>query len=412
MAYLNVVRVEEALESLKQRFETFVPETEIVSLHSALNRIISEDLISKENLPAFRRSMVDGYAIIANDSYGASEQAPMLLSCVGQVEMGKPATGKVTSGQAIYVPTGGEIPEGADAMIMIEHTEDMDPDVALYTSVSVGEHIVAVGDDVCSGSCILKKGTRISPHHGGLLASLGFSALSVVKPVKVAILSTGDELVDITATPTFGEVRDCNATIIRQTVLACGAEVVLEKRVSDQLDCICEALAEAKAISDVILLSGGSSAGMKDLTQMAIDSFGTQGESPNVFIHGLAIKPGKPTIIGQIEDKAVIGLPGHPAACFITMKALVEPFLNQLMGKNETQIRQVPCEATFQMHSASGRDVYQLVKVNYEDGKFKAHILYGKSGMVSAMAEANAYIVIPMQHEGVRKGDVIIANLL
>lgn len=412
MAYLNVVRVEEALESLKQRFETFVPETEIVSLHSALNRIISEDLTSNEHLPAFRRSMVDGYAIIANDSYGASEQAPMLLSCVGQVEMGKPATGKVTPGQAIYVPTGGEIPEGADAMIMIEHTEAMDPDVALYTSVSVGEHIVAVGDDVRSGSCVLKKGTRISPHHGGLLASLGFSVLPVVKPIKVAILSTGDELVDITATPTFGEVRDCNATIIRQTVLACGAEVVLEKRVSDRLDCICEALTEAMAISDVVLLSGGSSAGMKDLTQTAIDSFGTQDESPNVFIHGLAIKPGKPTIIGQIEDKAVIGLPGHPAACFITMKALVEPFLDQLMGKNETQIRQIPCEATFQMHSASGRDVYQLVKVNYEDGKFKAHILYGKSGMVSAMAEANAYIVIPMQHEGVRKGDVLIANLL
>ena len=271
---------------------------------------------------------------------------------------------------------------------------------------------MAVGDDVRSGSCVLKKGTRISPHHGGLLASLGFSVLPVVKPIKVAILSTGDELVDITATPTFGEVRDCNATIIRQTVLACGAEVVLEKRVSDRLDCICEALTEAMAISDVVLLSGGSSAGMKDLTQTAIDSFGTQDESPNVFIHGLAIKPGKPTIIGQIEDKAVIGLPGHPAACFITMKALVEPFLDQLMGKNETQIRQIPCEATFQMHSASGRDVYQLVKVNYEDGKFKAHILYGKSGMVSAMAEANAYIVIPMQHEGVRKGDVLIANLL
>lgn len=412
MAYLNVVRVDEALNELKMRFEAFKPETEVVSLNKALNRVLAEDLYAGEHLPSFRRSMVDGYAIVAADSHGASEQAPMVLRCTGSVEMGKHATVNVATGEAVYVPTGGEIPLGADAVIMVEHTELLDPDIALYTTVAVGENIVEVGDDITKGTCFLKKGTQIASHHGGVLASLGFSELNVVKPVKVAILSTGDELVDVSKVPEFGEVRDCNATIVRQIIQAAGAEVALEKRVSDQFENLREALSEAMTVADVILLSGGSSAGTKDLTQIAIDSFGSSDQPPNVFIHGLAIKPGKPTIIGQIGAKAIIGLPGHPAACFITTKALVEPFLDQLMHKVEARIRQVSCEVEFQLHSASGRDVYQLVKVFYEEGRYKAHILYGKSGMVSAMAAANAYVVIPMHHEGVKKGDVLLANLL
>lgn len=412
MAYLNVVRVEEAIKELKKRFEAFKPEIEVVSLNKALNRVLAEDLYSSENLPSFRRSMVDGYAIVATDSHGASEQAPMVLRCSGAVEMGKHAMVAVAPGEAVYVPTGGEIPEGADAVIMIEHVEVLEPDVALFTTVAVGENIVEIGDDIAKGTCFLEKGTQITSHHGGVLASLGFNELNVVKPVKVAVLSTGDELVEVAQIPEFGEVRDCNATIIRQVIQAAGAEVVLERRVSDQLETLRSALSEAMATADVVLLSGGSSAGTKDLTQIAIDSFGDSDQTPNVFIHGLAIKPGKPTIIGQVGEKAVIGLPGHPAACFITMKALVEPFIDQLMHKSDDRIRQVSCEAGFQLHSAGGRDVYQLVKVVYEAGRYKAQILYGKSGMVSAMAAANAYIVIPMHHEGVKKGDVLLANLL
>lgn len=412
MAYLNVVRVDEALAQLWDRFKHFEPETETVSLHHAMHRCLAENLYAGEPLPAFRRSMVDGYAIVAADSHGASEQAPMVLECVGAVEMGKRATELVSPGKAVYVPTGGEIPEGADAVIMIEHTEALDPDIALFSTIAVGENIVEIGDDVQKDALILKKGTHLAPHHSGILASLGFDALPVVKPIKVAILSTGDELVAVSESPSFGEVRDCNATIIRHVVREAGAEVALEKRVSDSLDHLREALSEAMAAADVVLLSGGSSAGMKDLTQVAIDSFREADQPPNVFIHGLAIKPGKPTIIGQVGDKAVIGLPGHPAACFITMKALVTPFLNQLSGKMDTRVIQVPCEASFQLHAAGGRDVYQLVNIVLEEGRYKAHVLHGKSGMVSAMSDANAYIVIPMHHEGVKKGDVLLANLL
>jgi len=409
VAYLNVVRVDEALEELYHRFKHFEAKSERVPLHQALHRCVSENLYATENLPSFRRSMVDGYAIIASDSYGASEQSPMILNVIGQVEMGKSPVQKVTSGVCIYVPTGGEVPDGADAMIMIEHTELMGDDVALYTTVTFGENIVGIGDDVSKGALIIKKGTRLKPQHAGILASLGYGEINVTKKIKVAVLSTGDELVDISASPICGQVRDCNTMIIRQILEASGAEVVLESRVGDHLDDLMNAITEAMSAADIVLLSGGSSAGTKDLTQTAIDSFPNHASTQNVFIHGLAIKPGKPTIIGQVDDKAIIGLPGHPAACFTVMKALVEPFIHQISGTADKKIARIPCEAQFQLHAAGGRDVYQLVDVHFEDGKFKADILYGKSGMVSALSEANAYIVIPMNHEGVKKGDQLLA---
>lgn len=409
MAYLNVVRVDEALKELNHRFKDFKVESERIPLYQALHRCVAEDLYASENLPSFRRSMVDGYAIMASDSHGASEQSPMILSVIGQVEMGKSPVQKVTSGVCIYVPTGGEVPEGADAIIMIEHTEMLGDDIALYTTVTFGENIVGIGDDVSKGALIIKKGTRLKPQHAGILASLGYGEINVMHKIKVAVLSTGDELVDITATPVYGQVRDCNTMIIRQILESSGAEVVLENRVGDQLDQLITAIAYAMTVADIVLLSGGSSAGTKDLTQTAIDCFPNQKSTPNVFIHGLAIKPGKPTIIGQVGDKAIIGLPGHPAACFTTMKALVEPFIHQLSGASDNKISRIPCEATFQLHAAGGRDVYQLVDVRFEDGKFKAYILYGKSGMVSALSEANAYVIIPMNHEGIKKGDQLLA---
>lgn len=409
MAYLNVVKVEDALKQLQQRFQNFEPKTEWIPLDKALGRTLSEDLSAPENLPSFKRSMVDGYAVIASDTYGASEQSPMILPCVGQVEMGKSPAQKLSSGVCVMVPTGGEVPEGADAMIMIEHTEALGEDIAIYGTVAVSENITDIGDDVLKGTILLEKGTRLEPQHFGVLASMGVHTVPVTKPVQVAILSTGDELVDITAKPVYGQVRDCNAILIRQIITASGAEVAFENRVCDQLEQLINAIAEAMKFADVVLLSGGSSAGTKDLTQIAIDSFPNPSSVPNVFIHGLAIKPGKPTIIGQVDDKAIIGLPGHPAACFTTMKALVEPFVRALSHTREKQIKAVACEAMFQLHAAGGRDVYQLVAVRFEEGKFKAYILHGKSGMVSALAQANAYVIIPMNHEGIKKGDQLLA---
>ena len=413
MANLNVVKVADALLQMKERFP-FTLAVEYIPLAKVVGRILAEDLYAHENLPAFRRSMVDGYAVNASDTQGASEQSPILLKYSGEVEMGEKAKKAHTAGTAYYVPTGGEIPEGADAMIMIEHTERMGPDVAVLTTPRYGEHIVDVGEDVKSENKILSKGICIHAHHMGLLASLGHHEIAVIKKPQVAIFSTGDELVEVFETPKHGQVRDCNRLIIQSVVEACGGEVVMSEHISDQYEKLHEAIKAAVAVADIVLLSGGSSAGHKDMTQAVIDGFSEDQSHPNVFIHGLAIKPGKPTIVGAIHQKAIIGLPGHPAACFITLKALVEPFMHNWMGAVETHIKRVSCVANFQLYAASGRDVYQLVKLKTSDetGTLIAEILYGKSGMVSTLAEANAYVVVPMHHEGVLKGDTLTAYLL
>lgn len=410
MAYLNVVKVEEALRQMKEKFQTYEAQ-ERVALRALTGRILAEDLYAKENLPAFRRSMVDGYAVKSTDTFGASEQSPILLGYQGQVEMGKKSDHTLLDGMALYVPTGGEIPTGADAMIMIEHTERMGPDVAVFSTPRQGEHIVEIGEDVNVNACVLSKGTCLAPHHMGLLASLGISEVNVIRKPRVAILSTGDELVAVDEMPSYGQVRDCNRQIIESVVIACGCEVTLTDHIADDFEALKIALSHAVSLADLVILSGGSSAGTKDMTQSLIESHSDQS---NVFIHGLAIKPGKPTIIGSVDQKPVIGLPGHPAACFITLKALVEPFVKDWMGQMDQAVKSVPCISDFQLYAASGRDVYQLVRLSDTNGKgvLTAQIVYGKSGMVSALANANAYVVVPMQHEGVMKGDALVAYLL
>ncbi len=410
MAYLNVVKVEEALRQMKETFQTFDSQ-EQVSLSTSAGRILADDLYAKENLPAFRRSMVDGYAVKSTDTFGASEQSPILLGYQGQVEMGKKSDQTLHDSMALYVPTGGEIPTGADAMIMIEHSERLGPDVAVFTTPRQGEHIVEIGEDVSADVCVLSKGTYLAPHHMGLLASLGISEVNVIRKPRVAILSTGDELVAVDEMPSYGQVRDCNRQIIESVVVACGCEVTRTDHIADDFEALKIALSHAVNLSDLVILSGGSSAGTKDMTQSLIESHSGQS---NVFIHGLAIKPGKPTIIGSADHKPVIGLPGHPAACFITLKALVEPFVKEWIGQVEQTVKRVPCISDFQLYAASGRDVYQLVRLRETsgNGELTAEIVYGKSGMVSALANANAYVVVPMQHEGVMKGDALVAYLL
>lgn len=408
MAYLNVVKIDEALKIMQENFKT-ISDGEHVSLEQALGRFIKNDLVSQENLPAFRRSMVDGYAVLMKDLAGASEQSPILLKAVGEVQMGKTVEFKHNSKTTQYVPTGGEVPNEADAMVMIEHTECLGEDIAFFQTPRFGEHIVEVGEDIIKDALVISAGTELKSKHMGLLASIGQFQIEVRRKIKVAILSTGDELVEVSQVPERGQVRDCNRAIISAIVHDHHGEVVLSKKVKDDYQAIHQSVGDALKVSDVVLLSGGSSAGMKDLTEKVIDQFS---KDSHVFIHGLAIKPGKPTIIGAVNGKAVIGLPGHPAACFTVMKALIEPFLGYLAGGKKSALSVVPCRADFQMHVSHGRDTYQLVTLEIREGELWAKVIYGKSGMVSAMGEANAYVVIPMNRGGIEKGDPLFATLL
>lgn len=404
MAYLNVAKLSDALNQMKSEFGHF-NQFEKVPLKDSKSRILYESVIAKENIPAFDRSMVDGYAVRFEDTLGASPQSPILLEYLGEVEMGMCSNFSLQPNQAVYVPTGGAIPHKASAMVMVEYTERIGGDVVIYQTSKHGEHIVSLGEDVHEEEVVLEKGINIQSQHMAILASLGYWQVKVYKKVKVAIISTGNELVDVSEVPKLGQVRDCNQSIIESLLESSHCQVVKFQKAEDSVAAFEKAIEEGLKAADMVILSGGSSAGAKDLTEEVL--------KPHLMIHGLAIKPGKPTIIASKYHKPVIGLPGHPAACFITLKALVEPFIRSWVGWKE-RIHSIPCVSNFQMHAASGRDLYQLVKLSRseESVEWKADILYGKSGMVSALAEANAYIVLPMSHEGILVGDLLNAYLL
>ena len=262
-------------------------------------------------IPAFRRSSVDGYAVCSKDTAGATESIPVFLKVLEEVEIGHPAVSKIEPGTCAYVPTGGMVPEGADAMVMVEYSERFGTDeVALYENVPYGKCIVLPGEDVKTGDIVLKAGTRIGPAQAGTLAALGVVQVPVFKPWKVAVLSTGDELVRIDQVPGPGQVRDINTWALSCYVKKTGLELVSAEAVRDEEVLLEEKIREAVKACDLILISGGSSQGKKDMTMEILNRISKEG----VFTHGLALKPGKPTILGYDKEKNTLlgGLPGHP----------------------------------------------------------------------------------------------------
>lgn len=410
MAFLKVSSLSEAQAIIKSQVESIDIKSEDVTLELSLGRILSQPIIASEPIPNFTRSLVDGYAVITSDCFGANENGPVILKMVGEVKMGESPNIVLSTGEAIYVPTGGAIPTGANAMVMIEHTELLGTDIAILTTVAVDENITKSGDDIAIDEVVLEAGTRLQTHHLGVLAALGIHQIPVRKRLQVTILSTGDEIVAVDHNPIqLGQVRDTNRYLVQGLLESLGCNLYRCCHLKDNPDLLEETLLHCLPHSDVIIISGGSSAGEKDYTASVINKLG----NPGVLVHGIAIKPGKPTIFGRVGHTALFGLPGHPAACFITLKAVVEPFIKELVGEiNEAETNEIPCIADFQLHGTGGRDVFQMVQVIKELDVYKAKALYGKSGMVSHLANANAYVYIPMGTEGIMKGDPITATRL
>lgn len=401
MKMFQVQTREAAFERLNAAFSDWTARSEWVGLDAAPGATLAQDIVAAENLPSFRRSTVDGYAVRACDTVGASDASPGILQLVGQIEMGKPPHLTLNAGQTAFVPTGGAIPDGADAMIMMENTEKLGHEIVIQDTAAEVDHILGIGDDVPVGKVIFNKGTQVKDAHVGLLASLGITQVKVASPLKVAILSTGDELVQPGQPLLPGQVRDSNRTNLTAFVRRLGGEVVYSDHIRDDAENLKKAMETALEQADIVLLSGGSSVGGMDFTEEVMSTLG----EPGILVHGLAIKPGKPTLIAKLKGKAVFGLPGHPAACTTVFMAIVAPFMAKLIGRTEPLFREVPCTADFQLHAAGGREVYQMVKLIRSKDELKAQAIFGKSGCVSLFAEADGYIVIPMSSEGIRVGD-------
>lgn len=401
MDFFQVVTVEEARRAIMENFSEYKFELEEVNILDSLNRIIGKDIYSEINVPEFNRSTVDGYAILASDSHGASDSIPSILNMVGEVHMGQTIDKKIVSGNAIYVPTGGMVPDGADGVIMIENIEKLDEETLLLNlPISKGENIIYKGDDVKKGSLILEKGRRISSQIMGLLGALGEKDIEVYRKPKFYIISTGDEIIPIDEELKLGKIRDINSYALLGAIEELGGQVTGKTIVRDDFQLLKDEVEKAVEISDLVLISGGSSVGTRDFTKDVIDSLDGNG----VFIHGLSVKPGKPTIVGDGNGKPVFGLPGHPVSSIIVFKALVEEFIKEKMN-----IREIKPEISATMDSnfpsASGRLTYQMVNLRKENGKYFASPNFGKSSMISLLKDSDGYILLEKHEEGIYKGE-------
>jgi len=392
---LHVKSLDESKMLLKKRFSERCMSCETVPLEKSIDRILFADILSKEHVPGFDRSSVDGYAVMASDTFGCSESLPALLKNIGAVEMGEIPAFTITKGCCCYVPTGGAMPRGADAMVMIEYTETLpDGSIAVEKPSAPGAGIIYKGDDIKPGDIILKAGKRLLPKDIGALAAMGETALSVYKKPRIAVLSTGDELVLPDQAPSMGQIRDVNQSLLLAALVKTGAEPVGYGIIKDMKGKIKNAVAEAVDDYDMVLVSGGTSVGIKDVAEEVL------GELGEVLLHGIALKPGKPTIAADVHGKPVIWLPGHPAAAYFVYMLLVEPLLFGILGCTEgprkesfTLMRTVP--------SNHGRE--ECMPVSISGGH--AVPIPIKSGLITTLSRADGFFIINRDSEGIKQGD-------
>ncbi|MHB8174171.1 MAG: molybdopterin-binding protein, partial [Nitrospirota bacterium] len=326
----EAVTVDEARTILNSSYTPPEPEREEVPLHEALGRVLAADIISETPLPEFLRSSMDGYAVFSADTYGASEQIPAYLKLVGAVCMGEAASMPLSRGQAFAIPTGGMLPERADAVVMLEYTELLGKDeLEIIKPVAPGENVIQPGDDIRAGEAALSKGHRLRPQDLGALAGIGITMVPVSRRPKVAIINTGNEIVPAESRPLLGQVRDVNSYTLAGLVRRAGAIPVLKGIFRDDYGPIYEAVGNALLECDIVALTGGSSVGAKDITAKVIDDIG----KPGALVHGVSVKPGKPVIIGLAQGKPIFGLPGHPVAVAVCFELFLRPLLRKISGE-------------------------------------------------------------------------------
>jgi len=409
MDFLNCMEYDKAQNLIRQSLEGIMIEGELVELPVSLGRITSEEIRSTEDLPPFARSTVDGYAVRSEDTFGASESAASLFEIVGEVLMGRSTNLELCSGEAAIIPTGGMLPTGADSVAMLEYTEQPDRRTLLVQKmVAPYENIVTRGEDVAAGAVIVGAGVRLTPQHIGLLAACGCHNLMVRKKIKVALLSSGDELIDIHEKPSIGQIRDVNSYSLAALLTELGCEVDRIGIIKDCYDHFLSSLKQAVERCQMVVISGGSSVGVKDFTVPAIQAL----SAPGILIHGLAIKPGKPTIFGMAGEVPVFGLPGHPVAALTVCVQVVAAAVRQMTGwKPMSAARGVPAVLTRNIASAPGRDDFINVRLNKTDDGYTAEPIFGKSGLISIMTQADGVVHIPLEKGGLYEGERVIVNL-
>jgi molybdopterin molybdotransferase len=410
--FFNVKTLEEVF-SLKGQFPVLGSET--IDVGDACTRILAADLTAGRDMPGFRRATMDGYAVQAASTYGASESSPAWLEVVGTIIMGDVPVFSLEPGQAAHISTGGMLPKGADSVVMVEHTEDVDAQsVEIYKSVAPLQHVIDAAEDFAGDQTVLNAGTFIRPQEAGLAAGLGFSKIQAYRVPRVGIISTGDEIIPITQDPLPGKIRDINSYTLAGFIEEAHAVPIRYGIVKDDPKALKKACERALEECDMVLISGGSSVGTRDYTVEVLSSL----SDTRILVQGMSVSPGKPTILAKSGNKPVWGLPGQVVSAMVVVKVIVIPFLQKLQGYKESvrQIR-VPAKLTRNVSSAQGRRDFVRVILENEhlengQGILLARPVLGKSGLIRTMIHADGLLEIGEHVEGLEKEALVDIILL
>lgn len=419
--FLTLLPPDSAREKLLAEL-TPLNQVSVIETSTALGRVTAEDILAPHPLPEFPRSTVDGYAVKARDTFGASDSLPGYLKLTGEVPMGAAPSFALRLGECALIHTGGMLPAGADAVVMLEYTQQAGDEIEILRAVADGENLIRVGEDVQQGQVILRRGTLLRPAEIGGLMALGILKLRVATMVQVGLISSGDEIIEPHQTPTPGQVRDINAHTLAALINRSGGEPVFYGIIPDDFAALQTVAQKALSECDVVVITAGSSASTRDMTAQVIDALG----KPGVLVHGINTRPGKPTILGVCNGKAVIGLPGNPVSALVNGYLFVAPVIEKLLGLPLDRPKaSIPARLTVNLASQAGREDWWPVKLlpspkgrgaggegDVRGEGWLAEPIFGKSNLIFTLAAADGLIKIHPDATGLSAGEVVDVFLM
>jgi len=410
--FLELVSIEEALERFFSSARLVQPGVEKVEISDALGRVMAEDVHSDWDVPPFDRAAMDGYAVRSVDTVGASPTNPLVLSVIGISEMGHQSGITVGRFEAARVSTGAPMPDGADSVIMIEYTHELDTDrIEIYRSVTPSKNVSAQGEDVKKGERVLKKKTIIQPHDIGILAAVRRRHIRILKKLKIAVLSTGNELMDLHEAAAPGKIIDVNRHTLIASVREIGCEPIDLGIAADRLEDIKLKISDGTKSADMVVVSGGISVGIKDFVSEAVNALG----KPGVIAHGISMRPGMPTALAAVDNKPVILTPGNPVAAIVAFNSFVRPIVTKIFGisAGHSKAQIIKARMTRKAPSQTGLRTFLRVVVQKGDEGFTAEpVRTTGSGIISSLVRANGMVIIPEHKEGLEQGEEVDVELL
>lgn len=396
-----VKEIEEVKEIIEKSFSDYNLSTTSILSEQSMGYVIAEDVNSSEVLPMFDKSTVDGYAVIDTVTRYASSSSPIPLKLIGESVMGTACTLQIDEESTVYVPTGGHIPKATTAMVMIEDTEVLGNEILIRKAVSKWENILSKGSDISKGELVLEKHTKITETVLGLLMAIGVERVTVYNPLKVLVISTGDEITDKKVL-SIGEVRDINTYTVAALLSNYNITVTNKVVITDDFDLYYQTVKDGFIDNDLVISSGGSSVGEKDYTSKVLEKLGA-----DILVHGMNIKPGKPTVVSKFGRKCFLGLPGHPSSAYVVLNELFPTVYHAIYHLDMIRVKpHIKGVLDTRIHSKSGRKLYQIVSVSYSDDVIVTP-LFAKSGMIKSLSKAYGYIIINDNVEGVLAGETV-----